>query len=110
MMVCPYFDLYVYRLQQSKLDYLLSEEMKYFERESSKAATMKVTTETINIDSKYPTARAQGKSLRSGKRLPDVTGFVTEMFADEDNILENISVSDSEEDDGFNHWTSNEGR
>ena len=96
------------------MDYQLNEEIKFYERESSKAAALKVPPEIINLDNDYLTTRAQGKSLRSGKRLPDVTvpglGGRIEAFAEEENAMDNISISDSEEDDGFNHWSSNEGR
>ena len=104
----------LHRLQRSKLDYQLNEEIKFHERESSKAAALQEPPETINIDIDKLTTRAQGKSLRSGKRLPDVMvpgfGGGAEVFVDEDNGMDNISISDSEEDDGFNHWSSNEGR
>ena len=104
-----------HRLQRSKLDYQLNEEIKFYERESSKAAALNVVPpEIINLDNNYLTTRAQGKSLRSGKRLPNVIvpsfGGGVEAFAEEENAMDNISISDSEEDDGFNHWSSNEGR
>ena len=100
-----------YSLQRSKLDVYLAEEIKFYEKECSKA-TLKMP-ETINLDDDLVT-RAPGKSLRSGKLLPDVLamglGGGAEPFVEEENAMDNISISDSEEDDGFNHWTSNEGR
>ena len=43
--------------------------------------------------------------------LPDpICEHRGEPFPEEDITLDNISVSDSEEDDGFNHWSSNESR
>jgi len=68
---------------------------------------------TIVLDNHEVTTRAKGKSLRSGKLLPDILqnlGSVADPLPEDENIFDNISVSDSEEDDGFNHWTSNEGR
>ena len=92
----------------------MNEEIKFHERELSKAAALQAPPETINLDSDHLTTRARGKSLRSGKRLLDVMvpGLVggAEVFAEEDIGMDNISISDSEEDDGFNHWSSNEGR
>lgn len=106
--------MYNYSLQRSKLDYLLAEEMKFFERESSKAVIVKAPEESINLDREFLAARARGKSLRSGKRLPDAPAPYVRSgaasFGDEENGMDNISISDSEEDDGFNHWSSNEGR
>lgn len=100
-------------LQRSKLDFQLAEEIKYYEKELSKRAALKTMVEVTNLDNNLTTL-AQGKSLRSGKRLPDLlqTGFPggAEAFAEDENAMDNISISDSEEDDGFNHWSSNEGR
>lgn len=93
------------------MDIYLAEEIKFYEKELSKAALK--LPETINLDNDLVT-RTRGKSLRSGKLLPDVIamslGDGAEPFAEEENAMDNISVSDSEEDDGFNHWSSNEGR
>ena len=96
------------------MEYQLAEEIKLHEREVSKAAAMKVPPELIILDKDFLNARARGKALRSGKRLPDVLepcqGSRAPRFVDDENAMDNISISDSEEDDGFNHWSSNEGR
>ena len=95
------------------MNYQLDEEVKLHEKELSKAVPLSSPPELIKIDD-YLNVRARGKALRSGKRLPDVPDPVVEysgeQYAEEDIALDNISVSDSEEDDGFNHWSSNEGR
>ena len=100
-------------LQRSKLNYQLDEEVQLHEKELSKAAPLSSPPELIKIDD-YLNVRARGKALRSGKRLPDVPDLIFERrgepYPEEDIPLDNISVSDSEEDDGFNHWSSNEGR
>ena len=90
----------------------LKEEVEYYEKEMAKA-TLK-QPDTILLDDHEVTTRAKGKSLHSGKLLPDmlqnVGGVADPLPEDDENVFDNISVSDSEEDDGFNHWTSNEGR
>ena len=90
----------------------LKEEVEYYEKEMAKATPKQ--PDTILLDDHEVTARAEGKSLRSGKLLPDILqnlgGVADPLPEDDENVFDNISVSDSEEDDGFNHWTSNEGR
>ena len=100
------------RLQRNKSVRELKEEVEYYEKEIAKATPKQ--PDTILLDDHEVTTRAKGKSLRSGKLLPDmlqnVGGVADPLPEDDENVFDNISVSDSEEDDGFNHWTSNEGR
>jgi len=99
------------RLQRNKSDRELREEIDHYEKEMAKATPKQLNT--IILDDHEVTTRAKGKSLRSGKMLPDALqslGCVADPLPEDENLLDTISVSDSEEDDGFNHWSSNEGR
>ncbi|XP_065906501.1 bromodomain and WD repeat-containing protein 3-like isoform X2 [Dysidea avara] len=108
--VVPEIDPDLYRLQRNKSDRELKVEVEYYEREMAKATPKHHNT--IILDDHEVTTRTKGKSLRSGKLLPDILqnlGVVADPLPEDENVLDNISVSDSEEDDGFNHWSSNEG-